>query len=190
VIFPRARGARYFLTDVRLVRIDGDRIAELALDESGDIHRSHARFDRLTRTSTITVQSRRSSRSLVLHGVRKGAQLAAVLELLAGEAPSTFDADGVRAALAWTPRIADSGIREAAAGLVVVVIAVFGVVIGLHGKAAPESYSADDPIAPNGKKRSQAEIVRFMQTEVMPWARVALAPIKGGPDRITCETCH
>jgi hypothetical protein len=24
----------------------------------------------------------------------------------------------------------------------------------------------------------------------MPWARVALAPIKGGADRVTCATCH
>ena len=24
----------------------------------------------------------------------------------------------------------------------------------------------------------------------MPWARAALGPIKGGPDRVTCDTCH
>jgi hypothetical protein len=29
-----------------------------------------------------------------------------------------------------------------------------------------------------------------METDVMPWARTALAPIKGGADRVTCETCH
>jgi cytochrome c553 len=29
-----------------------------------------------------------------------------------------------------------------------------------------------------------------MEREVMPWARAALGPIKGGPDRVTCQTCH
>jgi hypothetical protein len=29
-----------------------------------------------------------------------------------------------------------------------------------------------------------------MQREVMPWARVTLGRLKGGPDRLTCETCH
>ena len=24
----------------------------------------------------------------------------------------------------------------------------------------------------------------------MPWARIALGRIKGGPERVTCETCH
>ena len=29
-----------------------------------------------------------------------------------------------------------------------------------------------------------------MDAEVMPWARATLGPLKGGPDRVTCETCH
>ncbi len=29
-----------------------------------------------------------------------------------------------------------------------------------------------------------------MNTDVLPWARVALGPLKGGPDRVTCQTCH
>jgi hypothetical protein len=29
-----------------------------------------------------------------------------------------------------------------------------------------------------------------METDVMPWARVTLGRLKGGPDRVTCETCH
>jgi hypothetical protein len=29
-----------------------------------------------------------------------------------------------------------------------------------------------------------------MNTDVMPWARAALGPIKGGAERVTCETCH
>ena len=42
----------------------------------------------------------------------------------------------------------------------------------------------------NGLKRPRAEIVRFMQDEIMPWARATLGPLKGGSYRITCETCH
>jgi hypothetical protein len=189
-VFPLPRRVRYFLTDFRLVCIEGDRLAELALDDIDEVQRSQTRLDRLTGTSTITVRARRATRPLVLHGIRRGHQLAALLELLSGEPRPALDADAVRAALAWNPRVAESGVREAAAAVALVVVAVFGVVIGLHGKAAPESYSPDDPIAPNGEKRSRAEIVRFMQTEVMPWARAALGPIKGGPDRITCATCH
>jgi len=29
-----------------------------------------------------------------------------------------------------------------------------------------------------------------MESAVMPWARVALAPIVGGSDKVTCGTCH
>ena len=29
-----------------------------------------------------------------------------------------------------------------------------------------------------------------MNTDVMPWARATLGPLKGGPDRVTCATCH
>jgi hypothetical protein len=62
--------------------------------------------------------------------------------------------------------------------------------VGLRGKAAPIVYAADDAIEPGGVKKSRHEIVAFMEREVMPWARVALARIAGGADRVTCETCH
>jgi hypothetical protein len=29
-----------------------------------------------------------------------------------------------------------------------------------------------------------------METDVMPWARQVIGPLKGGADRVTCETCH
>jgi hypothetical protein len=29
-----------------------------------------------------------------------------------------------------------------------------------------------------------------MEREVMPWARETLGRLKGGPDRVTCGTCH
>ena len=82
----------------------------------------------------------------------------------------------------WDPRGPSTGRREALAGIAVVVIAVFGVVIGLHGKIAPIVYSQDDPIYPGSEKRDRNEIVRFIEVEVMPWARTTLGRIKGGPD--------
>ena len=43
---------------------------------------------------------------------------------------------------------------------------------------------------PGGTKRDRADIVRFMEMDVLPWAKRALAPVVGGADRVTCATCH
>lgn len=53
----------------------------------------------------------------------------------------------------------------------------------------PVVYGDQDPVRPRGTKRPQAEIVAFMEQDVMPWARVALAPVVGR-DNVRCETCH
>jgi hypothetical protein len=128
---------------------------------------------------------------IVLTGVRQGAQLAALLELLSGDPRARLDDRSVRATLEWTPRLPGGDLRDALGGLVAIVIAIAGVVIGLHGKTAtPVFHGSDDPIAPGGVRRSRSEIIAFMERDVMPWARAALGRIKGGPDRITCETCH
>src|SRR5205823_12945022 len=82
------------------------------------------------------------------------------------------------------------GTREGLTGIALVFLSIVAVVVGLHGKSPAISYPADDAIYPRGVKRDRAEIVRFMQTSVMPWARRALAPIAGSPDRVTCNTCH
>jgi hypothetical protein len=188
--FPRAPRARYLLTDFRIVRIDGDQVAEIGLHDIAEVHRSQSRLDRLTGTSTLTIHSRGTADVVVLHAVQRGQQLAALLELLSGETRAPLDVDAIDAALSWNPHVTRGGYRESVAGLAIVLIAVFGVAIGLHGKAEALVYSPDDPIYPNGEKRSRAEIEEFMQRDVMPWARVTLGRIKGGPDRITCETCH
>jgi hypothetical protein len=122
--------------------------------------------------------------------VRRGEQLAALLELLAGDPRAPRDPDAVRSALAWEPRPPTLALRETLAGFVGVLMALFAVAIGLHGKTAAITYAPDDAIAPNGEKRSEAEIIRFMEADVMPWARATLGRLKGGPERITCETCH
>jgi hypothetical protein len=124
------------------------------------------------------------------HHVRHGAQLAALVELLAGDPQASLDAAAVEAALAWEP--ADGrGARQAIAVFVAAVIGVFAVTVGLQSSSPrPVRFASDDAISPGGLKRSDREITAFMESVVMPWARVALGRIKGGPENVTCNTCH
>jgi len=193
----RLSGEHYFLTDFRLARIArraAQHVDELILHDIGEIQRIESRLDRLLGTSTLIVNAKpRGVAPVVLTGIRRGAQLAALLELLSGD-PRTqetlLDSEAVRVALAWEPRPPVSEYRQALAGFLAILFAMFAVVIGLHGKVAPVAYAADDAIAPNGVKRSRGEIVRFMEVDVMPWARATLGRIVGGPSRVTCDTCH
>src|SRR5579884_1175852 len=154
-IARRLGGERYFLTDIRLVRAAGREFHELALHDVADVLRAESRLDRVLGTSTLTIESRRpGAEPIVLAGVRAGAQLAALIELLAGDPRASLDDEAVRAALAWDPKPPGGGPREALGGLVAVAIAIFAVVIGLHGHAAPIVYAPDDAIAPCGVKRS------------------------------------
>ena len=193
----RSSRDRYLLTDFRLVRISGGNVDEIVLGDIAEIRRIESRLDQLMGTSTLIVYSRAPTEArrpqIVLRRVRRAQQLAALLEWLSGEPGERhpgLDADEVRAALAWSPRTRSSGYASAIA-VAAVLVAVFGVAIGLHGKtpAAP-TYSPDDSIYPNGHKRTRAEIVSYMEREVMPWARAAIGPLKGGRNRITCESCH
>jgi len=166
-------------------------VDELAIHDIGDVDRSESQFDRLVGTSTIRVAPRDPRRTtIVLRGIRSGAQLAALLELLSGDPRAAADPESIRATLQWEPRAPSSGAAEALAAIALVLIAVVAVAIGLHGRTADIAYPADDAIYPRGQKKSRAEIVQLMDAEVMPWARATLGPIKGGPARITCETCH
>jgi hypothetical protein len=186
----RLRGERYFLTDFRLLRLTRQDLSELPLDDIADIQRTESRFERLVGTSTIAVYARRDATPLLLRSVRRGPQLAAMLELLAGDPHAPREAAAVDAALAWEPRQVSFDLRGALGGFVAVLAAIVAVVIGLHGKTVTATLAGDDAIAPNGEKRNEAEIVRFMESDVMPWARETLGRLKGGPDRITCLTCH
>jgi len=188
---PRTASRRYVLTDFRLVRAAGTAIDEIALQDIAEVHRRESAVDRLIGVSTIEVHGRDASRPpLVLTGVRRGAQLAAVLDLLSVEPHASVDAGAVAAAMAWEPRSSTAASRETIASLTLIVIAVVASAIGLHGGPAPITYSPDDAIAPNGQKKNREAIARFMKTDVLPWARGALAPIVGGADRVRCETCH
>ena len=184
---------RYILTDLRLVRLAGAQIDELLLRDIGEIH--HTESNGPIGLSTLIVHPRAGRRPpIVLRRVRRGPQLAALLEWLSGEpgerAPA-LDAKAIAAAMAWNPQETTRAFTKGLTVLAAAVVAVFGVVIGLHGTSAPLArYSSDDRIYPNGQKRTRAEIVRYMEDEIMPWARATLGPLKGGSRRITCETCH
>ena len=191
---PRAlAGERYVLTDFRLVRLTRAGALESVLSDVGEIRRNQTPLDRLLGTSTLVVQSRvKDAPPIVLVGVARGAALAALLELLSGDPRVSIDSRDASAALRWEPHAsaADNPYPQVVGAFAIVLIAMFAVVIGLHGNTRPVTYSNDDPIAPYGVKRDRADIVRFMESEVMPWARVTLGRIKGGPDRVRCETCH
>jgi hypothetical protein len=189
--FALLAGERYVLTDFRLARSAGKRVDELVLHDIGDVQRTESRLDRILGTSTLIVYAkRRDVAPLVLTGIRRGAQVAALIEFLSGEPSRQIDSNDVRAALAWTPSLPMGAYREALAGFIAVIVTMCAVVVGFNSKAAPVIYAADDPIVPNGAKRDPQEIVRFMEEVVMPWARITLAPLTGGVNRVTCETCH
>jgi cytochrome c553 len=176
------------LTDFRLVCVTGRDSVEVALDDITDVQRTESGLERVLGTSTLTVYGGRAP--LGLRSIRRGPQLAALLELLSNDPRAPREPEATRLALAWNPRSPTLDLRGALGGFVAVLITLFAVVMGLHGKTAAVTFANDDAIAPNGEKRSEAEIVRFMQNEILPWARRTLGPIKGGADRITCGTCH
>jgi len=189
----RARGEEYVLTDVRLVVVDRRCALELALGDIGEVARSESAIEGALGVSTLAVSSRRQRRAtLVLAGIRRATQLAALLELLSGDAHAAADPESLRNALAWTPRAPAGDFRGALASIVAMplTIAAAAAIMSLPGRAAPIPNASDDAISSNGARKSRAEIVAFMQREVMPWARATLGPLKGGAERVTCETCH
>jgi hypothetical protein len=137
----------------------------------------------------VIVHAKREDRPpFVIADVRRGAQLAAMLELLAAE-PEAVDPAAVHAALSWEPAFPPA-YREAIAVFGAILLAIAAMIVGLHGHPIVTTYAADDAIRPNGVKRNSTEIARFMEREVMPWARAVLGPLKGGADNVTCDTCH
>lgn len=185
-------GTRYALTDFRIVCQERGHAHEMAVDDIADAHVGRRTlFDRAAGTSTVIVRSRhRHLPPLRLRHVRRGPELAALLELLAGDPSAAPDATTVRAILSWTPRSGSRRAAEVLAGLAMVCVAVSIIVIGLHGESPGIAYPPNDAIYPNGEKRDHEAIVDFMETTMLPWAQQALGPLKGGADRVSCETCH
>lgn len=181
---------RYSLTDFRIMSTGRAQSTEIVIDDIGDIHRTRSVADRPTGTSSVIVRTRTGRTTITLRHIRRGAQVAALFELLAGDPQTAVDFDSVQAALSWNPTPHPYRIRHALIAIVTVVVGLFGAVFGLQGEASLVDYPAGDAIYPGGQKRDRDEIVRFMENTVMPWARATLGPLKGGPDRVNCETCH
>jgi hypothetical protein len=186
-------GERYVVTDMRVVRISARGMAELATFDIGEVSRTQTPLERALGVSTLEIRHRRTSQHLNIRSVRRATQLAALLDLLATDPRTRANPRAVGAALAvmtWKPRMRPPGARASLSGIAVAVAALFSVVAGLLGTTAPIAYPANDAIYPGGRKQSADEIVRFMEQRVMPWARQALAPVAGGADQVTCNTCH
>jgi hypothetical protein len=187
------RRVEYFLTDVRVaIRRRGHIVEEIALDEIAAVRLEQTWHQRVAATSTVRIRSRRAGPSLALTDVRHGPQLALILQLLATERfGATLDPGFVESALgAGAPHLfrPNQGLMAAATLAFVLTFAVAAV--ARHDTLAPVTYGADDPIAPNGHRRPAGDIVAFMEQQVMPFARRALAPVVGGAGNVTCHTCH
>jgi len=183
--------SRIFLTDFRLVRLERDRFAEIAIQDVAEVRRSQTRIDTLLGTSTLVLVHRdRRRASLTVPHIRRGVQLAALIDMLADDPSAAVDPAAISAALLWEPRSGTHPVRQGILGAAAVTAILFAIGIGLHGSATAIVYPPDDAIYPGGKKQDAAAIARFMESAVMPWARDALGPIVGGADRVTCATCH
>ena len=185
----------YILTDFRImVRRRGHILQELALDDVTSVRLTQSWHERLAATSTVHIDSRRQKSAVALRAIHQGPQLALVLQLLSVDragGQNEIDREFLAGALAPTaPRLMHPRI-----GLLMAATLAFALTFGIIGVArhhspVPITYAADDPIAPNGHRRSNAEIAAFMERDVMPFARQVLAPIEGGAANVTCETCH
>ena len=199
--FPASLAARrteFAVTDIRLVvRRRGRTVKEITLDDVDHVSVIASWWQRMTGVSTLAVRSRRDGHVVRFANIRDGHQLALVLQLRAIDFFGDEDGDGF-----------DAGLFSGAVGverrtrlgshrtlLLAAATAAFAVLFVGAGIARQDTLPAvvftdDDPIAPGGRRRPTLEIVHFMEREVMPFAKVALAPLVGGADAVTCETCH
>src|SRR5439155_27020963 len=126
----------------------------------------------------------------LLRDIHHGPHLALLLQLLASDRQS-LDQQFVRDALSTdaSPLLRPN---HAVVAVATVLFTLVFVVAGLAHRTTlmPITYGANDPIAPNGQRRLLPDIVAFMERDVMPFARRALAPVVGGADKVQCETCH
>lgn len=181
---------RYALSHERLWRCRGSQVTELAVREIGDVHHRRSWIDRILGTSTLIVVPRPTGLPFVVAHVQRGAHLAGLLALLSGDPRQSWNLQSIHSALTGGPRETGSGVGAVLLGLSMVVVAMVAIAFSVHGRAAAITYPSDDAVYPGGIKRDRAAIVKFMEAEVMPWARSVLGPLKGGPDRVRCETCH
>lgn len=192
---------RYWVTDFRVLRADrrhaDEPSEEIALYDVQRIAWRATRLQRLMGRADLELLSA-SGASFVLVDIPRRACTRVAAQVLACN-PAASVGPGLDAAVIRAlhgPRLHsrwdETGHPAPVVGLtpLLVLVTVVIVVIGLQGNELRITYSADDPIYPGGRKRTTAEIVAFMESEVMPFAREALGPLVGGADKVRCETCH
>jgi hypothetical protein len=187
--WPRRAGAMYVLTDLRFVAREGADEESFPLDEIVELDvRPPTLFERLfQRHSVILTRRARAGRSFVLSHLSRRQILALVHQLVGREEVElTIDPALVEEAVrSAAPVRFKSIVAAATAALTLAVVAT-----QIKGAAPAINYPDHDAIYPRGVKRDTGEILRYMERDVMPWARRTLGPIVGGADRVTCATCH
>jgi len=189
----RWRTRRFALSDFRFVALNGSTvIREIAIYDVASVEVEPSLLERLTSTGTLVLQSTRPGDPEVrLPRVRAARRQALKLDLLIAEArglPPSDAVGGLPLSSFWPVPIS-LRLPAIVAGPAIVLLTLVVIGIGLSGHTVPVDYPDEDAVRPGGVRRPKAEIIAFMEQEVMPWARNALAPVVGR-NRVTCETCH
>jgi hypothetical protein len=189
----RWRTRRLAISDFRLVVLRrGDIVREIALHDISRIDVEPSLGERLTGIGTLIVHSARTRDAAIRIPVLRGARRMALrLELLVSDIRGIPPPDEIASASPsslW-PLSSSPFMRTTLVAPAILVLTVIAVGIGLSGHSVPVAYPDDDAVRPRGVRRPDAEIVAFMEHDVMPWARKALAPVVGR-NRVTCFTCH
>lgn len=189
----RWRTRRFALSDFRFVVLNGSAVVrEIAIYDVASVDVEPSLLERLTTIGTLVLRSSRHGDPEVrLTRVRAVRRQALKLDLLIAEARGLPPSDGVVAlplSSIW-PVPVSFRLHAILAGPVIVLLTLVAIGIGLSGHTVPVDYPDDDAVRPAGVRKPQAEIAAFMEQQVMPWARDALAPVVGR-SRVTCATCH
>ena len=189
------RSRRVAVTDLRVVHLRRGRIVgELPAAEVASITVEPAAMT-WTGAGTLVITTRTGQRSgqppLRIPGVWRARHLALTLNLVVADLQGVPPHDSITSLpmpSIW--KMAGSvPLGSALIGPLILGLASAGVMGFLATSQVREVHAADDPIRPNGVKRSRQEIRAFMEGEVMPFAVAALEPVVG-KGKVRCETCH
>ncbi|HEY7475150.1 MAG TPA: hypothetical protein VH679_09085 [Vicinamibacterales bacterium] len=187
--WPRRGGAVYVLTDLRFVAREGNEEESFPIDEIVELDECLPTvFERVSQRRSVMLMRRADVGPPLLLAHLSRRQILALVQQLVGRQEIELTID---------PALVEEAVRSAApvpvkpiAAAVAAAFAVAIVAAQIKGAEPPITYPDHDAIYPRGVKRDTATIVRFMERDVMSWARQALGPVVGGADRVTCATCH
>ena len=189
----RWRSRRCAVSDLRFVTLRrGEVVEEIALSDIASIDIERSRLQKLIGAGTVVLRSARGNRlSVRLPFVFRPRRTALLLNLLIGDIrglpPDETVASFPFPAIWRIP--GNTRVQVAMIFPVILATTAVAVLIGLSGHQMHIAYAANDAIRPNGHERDRAQIVAFMESDVMPFARRALEPVVG-KGNVTCHTCH